>query len=81
MIAVTETAEIAKTIKQTRLSQGLTQPDLAGAAGTSIRFIVELEKGKPTCQVEKVLHVLAMLGIGVYLDAPAEQATTENRAD
>jgi hypothetical protein len=30
--------------------------------GTGLRFIVDLEKGKPTCQVGKTLHVLQMLG-------------------
>ena len=55
-------------VRTVRKAQGLRQPDLAGAAGTSVRFIVELERGKPTAQVGKVLDVLRQLGIEVALD-------------
>ena len=33
------------------------------ACGTGLRFIVDVEKGKPTCQTGKVLQVLQTLGI------------------
>lgn len=49
---------------------GLTQPDLAMTAGVGLRFIVEVEKGKPTAQVGKVLRVLRTLGIAVTLTPP-----------
>ncbi len=32
---------------------------------TGIRFIIDLEKGKPTCQLNKTLHVLHALGMSV----------------
>lgn len=41
---------------------GLTQPQLALAAGVGVRFIVELEAGKPTLRLENVLRVLHALG-------------------
>jgi HTH-type transcriptional regulator/antitoxin HipB len=50
-------------VRATRKAQGLRQPDLAGACGTSVRFVVELERGKTTAQVGKVLRVLQMLGL------------------
>lgn len=31
-------------------------------AGTGLRFIVDVEAGKPTCQLAKVLQVLEALG-------------------
>lgn len=49
---------------------GLTQPDLAMTAGVGLRFVVEVEKGKPTAQVGKVLRVLRTLGISVTLTPP-----------
>jgi y4mF family transcriptional regulator len=49
---------------------GLTQPDLAMTAGVGLRFIVEVEKGKPTAQIGKVLRVLRTLGIAVALTPP-----------
>jgi hypothetical protein len=36
-----------------------------------LRFIIELEQGKPTCQFEKVLTVLNTLGIRITLTPPA----------
>lgn len=42
--------------------QGLTQPQLALAAGVSTRFIVNLESGKPMGRLEHVLHAIGALG-------------------
>ena len=39
-------------------------------SGTGLRFIIELEKGKPTCQLEKTLAVLNTLGIKIDLIPP-----------
>jgi hypothetical protein len=36
-------------------------------AGTGLRFIIDLEKGKPTCHIEKVLSVVQALGIKIDL--------------
>lgn len=41
---------------------GLTQPQLALAAGVGVRFIVDLEAGKPTVRLATVLKVLNALG-------------------
>jgi y4mF family transcriptional regulator len=40
----------------------LTQPQLALAAGVGVRFVVELEAGKPTVRLETLLKVLHTLG-------------------
>ena len=66
---IVDTADLGQAVRETRRSQGLRQPDLAGAAGTSVRFIVELEKGKPTIQLGKALHVLRMLGLQLEVAA------------
>jgi hypothetical protein len=44
---------------------GATQKDLALTSGTGLRFVIELEKGKETCQIGKVLTVLQTLGIRI----------------
>jgi predicted transcriptional regulator len=49
----------------------VTQRDLALGAGTGLRFVVDLEQGKATCQLGKVLQVLNTLGIVVTLTPPA----------
>lgn len=45
-----------------RKKLGLTQPQLALAAGVGVRFIVDLEAGKPTLQLETILKVIHALG-------------------
>ena len=64
-------AEIGCIIRTRRKQMRVTQADLALTSGTGLRFIIELEKGKPTCQVGKVLTVLHTLGIEVRLVSPA----------
>lgn len=62
--------KIGELTRKTRNSLGMTQRDLALTSGTGLRFIIELEKGKPSCQVGKVLMVLQTLGIRIELVAP-----------
>ncbi|KTC94095.1 helix-turn-helix transcriptional regulator [Legionella erythra] len=64
--------DIGDVIQHVRKKLGLTQKDVALTAGTGIRFIVELEKGKPTCEIGKVLQVLQILGIQCHLMIPKE---------
>ena len=61
------TKDIGLLIKTTRKAQGVTQGQLAGVANTGIRFISDLENGKPTIQVNKLLNVLSALGLGMYI--------------
>ena len=62
--------EIGGIVKFTRKNLRLTQKDLALTSGAGLRFIVELEQGKPTCQLEKTLNVLNTLGIEIELVPP-----------
>ena len=62
---------IGELVKNTRKTMGVTQKDLAMTSGTGLRFIVDMEKGKPTCQLGKVLTVLHTLGIKTEFIAPA----------
>ena len=43
----------------------VTQKALAMTCGTGLRFIGDLEKGKPTCQIGKTLQVLQALGLSL----------------
>ena len=67
---IENTAALGRMVRQVRTGMGLTQPDLAMTAGVGLRFIVEVEKGKPTAQIGKVLRVLRTLGIVVTLVPP-----------
>ena len=70
--------EIAMVVKQTRLGLNITQANLAMAAGTGIGFIKDLEAGKPTCEIQKVLTVLQALGIKVTLTVPLGNNPDQN---
>ena len=59
--------ELGKVIKSTRKKLGVTQRDLALTSGTGLRFIIELEHGKPTCQLEKALTVIRTLGLKIII--------------
>lgn len=62
---------IGELVRETRKSMGVTQKHLALTSGTGLRFIIELEQGKPTCQLEKALTVLHTLGIRIELTPPS----------
>ena len=57
--------DIAILIKTERKKQNLTQTELAGLCNVGLRFIVDVEASKETCQISKVLKVLDVLGINI----------------
>jgi len=62
--------EFGAGIRAARKAQGLRQDQLAGAAGVGVRFIVDLEGGKPTSHIGKALAVAAALGLAVTIAQP-----------
>jgi y4mF family transcriptional regulator len=61
---------IGQLVKNARRNMGITQKGLALTAGTGIRFIIELEQGKETCQLGKALDVLRTLGVRINFTIP-----------
>lgn len=55
-------ALLATFVKQRCKLLHLSQPDLAAKAGVGLRFVRELEQGKPTLQLDKVNAVLRLFG-------------------
>lgn len=60
-------AQLGAAIRSRRRQMGITQKELAMTCGTGLRFIVDLEKGKPTCQIGKTLQVLQALGLVIEM--------------
>lgn len=59
-------------LRAARKRLNLTQSELALAAGVGLRFIVELEAGKPTVRLAQVLRVIDALGGHLQLSGLAE---------
>jgi y4mF family transcriptional regulator len=62
MVHIYNTHELGETLRAARKRLGLTQPQLAMAAGVGVRFMVDLEAGKPTLRLASVLSVIDALG-------------------
>ncbi len=63
MMPIKSCKDLGNLVRETRKSQNLTQKQLAALCGCGERFIIDLEKGKPTCTIDKALEVAYMLGI------------------
>ena len=55
-------SNIGQTIQQLRKKTGLTQPEFSKRAGVGLRFVRDLEQGKPSVRLDKVNQVLEFLG-------------------
>jgi len=62
--------EIGAVARAIRSRQGLRQDDLGFMASCSHKFVIDVERGKPTIQTGKLLQLLEELGIGIVLDIP-----------
>ena len=62
--------QIGQMVRDVRKAQRLRQDQLAAAAGVGVRFLVEVEHGKPTAQLGKVLAVLDALGCTLTIEQP-----------
>lgn len=62
MATIQSPQQLGEVLRAARKHLKLTQPQLALAAGVGVRFIVDLEAGKPTLRLETVLRVIEALG-------------------
>ena len=59
--------ELGQAIKRVRMQRGLTQHELAMRTNTSTKFISNVENGKDTAQLGKVLLLIRVLDMGTQL--------------
>jgi HTH-type transcriptional regulator / antitoxin HipB len=62
-------ADLGTLIRSARLARGWSQDQLAGRAGVSRRWVSEIEGGKSTAQIGKILVALDALDIELHDDA------------
>lgn len=65
--AIRTSVELGAVVREQRKRLALKQLDIAGLGNTGNRFIVDLENGKPTVQLQKVLNVMDLLGLEVIV--------------
>lgn len=59
--------DIGQAIQTRRKRLGMNQSELAMVSGAGVRFISDLENGKPGCELGKTLAVLANLGLEIRI--------------
>jgi y4mF family transcriptional regulator len=67
IISIQTPQQWGEAIRAARKQLTLTQPQLALAAGVGVRFVVELEAGKPTVRLAQVLRVLHALSGEIHI--------------
>lgn len=67
MATLSTTQTLGAALRAARKRLGLTQSELALAAGVGVRFVVDVEAGKPTVQLAPVLRVVEALGGSLQL--------------
>jgi y4mF family transcriptional regulator len=69
-VPIPSAAMLGNHIRAARLRKGLTQRDLAKHLYCSLRWITEVENGKDTAQIGKVLSLCQFLDLKVLLGFP-----------
>lgn len=67
--------EIGLAIRKCRKNNGLTLTDVAGLTNVGIRFLSELENGKPTVRLDKLLRVANAMGLQLLIVSPPDPRT------
>jgi HTH-type transcriptional regulator / antitoxin HipB len=79
MTSIQSPQQLGHAMRAARKQLALTQPQLALAAGVGVRFIVDLEAGKPTLRLENVLRVINALGGQIQLSGLPSVAADDHR--
>jgi len=59
--------QLGEIVRQQRKFQHVTQQQLAGLQNTGVRFISDVENGKPTVELGKVIKLLDSLGLEIHI--------------
>jgi ribosome-binding protein aMBF1 (putative translation factor) len=64
---------LGRVIEQARLLRGLTQRDLAQLLATDQKYVWELESGKSTVAIERLLHAIDILNVTLLAEVPERE--------
>lgn len=69
---------LGEAVEAERKRRKLTQGQLASLSGTSINFISQIERGKKTAQIGKIMDVLQILGIQLAIEKGSAGVVNHN---
>jgi transcriptional regulator with XRE-family HTH domain len=72
LISIKSPDQLGLLIRAVRKHQKIRMDDIAGSAGVGPVFVREVERGKETVQLGRVMQILAELGIELRADVPDE---------
>ena len=78
MTSISNTRELGQIVRQRRKEAGLTLKQAAGMASVGVRFLSELERGKPTHQIGLAIEVLQLFGLELHVYARGERSIGES---
>ncbi len=61
-------ADLGAQIRRRRRAAGMTLADAAALANVGVRFLSELERGKPTSHLGLTLKILELFGLNLYIE-------------
>lgn len=70
LVTILSSQQLGLLVRATRRTQKLRLDDAAGTAGVGHVFVREVERGKPTVQLGRVMKLLAELGIELKVEVP-----------
>lgn len=69
-LTIRSVGELGETLRMLRKESGLSQRDVAGLCNVSLPFLNQVERGKATAQIGKVLDVCQRFGIEIIFRLP-----------
>lgn len=65
---ITDSKSLGRTIRERRKELNYTQSYLSDFTGLSVTFISDLERGKPTAEIEKTIRLINILGLDLLVE-------------
>lgn len=75
--SIRNATDLGHLIRERRMAEGLTQPELALASGVGVRFVVDVERGKGTSRLSLALRLLERLGVDLSATWAGDDARDE----
>ncbi|CCY58928.1 dNA-binding helix-turn-helix protein [Clostridium sp. CAG:632] len=65
---ITDSKSLGQIIRERRKELNYTQAYLSDFTGFSVTFISDLERGKPTAEIEKTIQLINVLGLDLLVE-------------